>query len=65
MKRGAAKLTYTWSDNGEKEASCVLNKVSEDERLQALIKNNSLLSIHSSEPSLNDIFIDITGRTLL
>jgi len=23
-----------------------------------------LLSIHSSEPTLNDIFVDITGRTL-
>lgn len=65
MKRGAAKITYTWADNGEKEATCVLDKVSEDDRLQSLIKNNRLLSIHSSEPSLNDIFMDITGRTLL
>jgi len=65
MSRGAAKITYTWSENGEKEASCILNKVSEDKKLKELINENRLLSIHSSEPTLNDIFIDITGRTLL
>lgn len=64
MKRGAAKVTYTWIENGEKEASCLLSNVSEDEKLQELIKSNRLISIHSSEPTLNDIFIDITGRTL-
>lgn len=31
----------------------------------SLIAKNCLKSIHSSEPTLNDIFLDITGRTLL
>lgn len=65
MKRGAAKITYTWMENCEMESSCLLNNVAEDTKLQELIKNNRLLSIHSSEPTLNDIFIDITGRTLV
>lgn len=65
MQRGAAKVTYTWFDNKECAASCSLTCLSQDERLKNLIAENRLLSIHSSEPTLNDIFMDITGRTLL
>ncbi|HBG8426000.1 TPA: ABC transporter ATP-binding protein, partial [Clostridioides difficile] len=35
-----------------------------DKNLNMLIEKNKLLSIHSSEPTLNDIFIEITGRNL-
>lgn len=65
MSRGATKVTYSWRDTVEHSASCELSKISEDQKLQALIANNQLLSIHSSEPTLNDIFMDITGRKLL
>lgn len=33
--------------------------------LRDLIAENKLQSIHSSEPDLNDIFMEITGRTLV
>lgn len=65
MSRGAATVTYTWIENGEHSASCPLDRISADEHLKRLITENRLQSIHSSEPTLNDIFIDITGRTLL
>lgn len=65
MSRGASKVTYTWFDKCEHTESCELSKVSQDEQLGRLIKENKLRSIHSSEPTLNDIFIDITGRTLI
>ena len=65
MSKGAATVTYTWIDNGEHSASCPLDRLSADEQLKRLIAENSLQSIHSSEPTLNDIFMDITGRTLL
>lgn len=65
MSKGAANVTYTWIDNGEHSASCPLDRVSADEQLKRLIAGNRLQSIHSSEPTLNDIFMDITGRTLL
>lgn len=65
MSKGAATITYTWQEKGEQTASCPINKISEDSRLQKLIRENRLLSIHSSEPTLNDLFIEITGRTLL
>lgn len=65
MSRGAAQVTYTWLENGEHTANCSLDRLSHDERLKTLIAENRLQSIHSSEPTLNDIFMDITGRTLL
>ncbi len=65
MSKGAATVTYTWMENEERRASCPLNCLSADEQLKKLIAENRLQSIHSSEPTLNDIFMDITGRTLL
>lgn len=65
MSRGASNVIYTWNDNGEQTASCLLEQMSEDKQLQRLIAENRLQSIHSSEPTLNDIFLEITGRTLV
>lgn len=65
LSRGAAQVTYTWLDHGEQTASCPMDKLSEDTRLHMLIAENRLQSIHSSEPTLNDIFMEITGRTLV
>lgn len=65
MSKGAAEVTYTWVENGEHSASCPLDRLSADERLKRLMAEKRLQSIHSSEPTLNDIFMDITGRTLL
>lgn len=64
MSRGAAKLQYSYFEGEEKLGECALDKTSEDKKLQCLLNSNLLRSIHSSEPTLNDIFIDITGRTL-
>lgn len=65
MSKGAAAVTYTWMAQGEHKASCPLDRLSDDEQLKRLIAGNRLRSIHSSEPTLNDIFIEITGRTLV
>lgn len=65
MSKGAAAVTYTWLEKGEHSASCPLDRISSDERLKGLISQNRLQSIHSGEPTLNDIFMDITGRTLV
>lgn len=65
MSRGAAQVTYTWLDGEEHTASCPLGRLSEDEKLHQLMAENRIQSIHSSEPNLNDIFMDVTGRTLI
>jgi fluoroquinolone transport system ATP-binding protein len=65
MSRGASKVQYTFSKNGrEEQAEIPLNQTGGDETLQNLIRENRLLSIHSSEPTLNDIFVELTGRRL-
>ena len=48
----------------KKPGNVCLIEPTEDKMLKNLISENRLLSIHSSEPTLNDIFVDITGRTL-
>ncbi len=65
MSKGASQITYTWLEHGEQTAVCPLDRISEDQKLKSLIAENRLLSIHSSEPTLNDIFMEVTGRTLL
>jgi fluoroquinolone transport system ATP-binding protein len=65
MSKGASRIEYTYSANGkEKKNQIPLNSISEDPVLPRLIANNQLLSIHSSEPTLNDIFVELTGRQL-
>ncbi|MDP4125180.1 MAG: ABC transporter ATP-binding protein [Bacillota bacterium] len=65
MSKGASKIEYTYLQDGEEKKSITaLSRVSEDATLSKLISSNRLTSIHSSEPTLNDIFVDITGRQL-
>lgn len=67
MHRGATKISYTYVDSSGKQqqASSLLDTISQDQLLQQAIQANQLLSIHSSEPNLNDIFMEVTGRTLI
>lgn len=64
MSKGATKIKYSYMDDVEKTGECLLSKTSADQKLHELIRNNKILSIHSSEPTLNDIFIEVTGRVL-
>lgn len=64
MSKGATRIKYTYMDGVEKTGECLLSKLSDDYKLHELIKNNKILSIHSSEPTLNDIFMEVTGRVL-
>ncbi len=63
---GAARIQYSYLDEKGREQSAVVEAgaTSSDSRLAALVAGNSLLSIHSQEPTLEDIFIEITGRAL-
>ncbi|MFA9380798.1 MAG: ABC transporter ATP-binding protein, partial [Acetanaerobacterium sp.] len=65
MSRGASVLRYSFLEDGrERQAEISLDRTGEDGALQQLIRDNRLLSIHSSEPTLNDIFVELTGRRL-
>lgn len=67
MRKGASKIKYSYIDEKEQKEIFVetkLTEISNDLILNELIKTNSILTIHTSEPSLNDIFIELTGNTL-
>jgi fluoroquinolone transport system ATP-binding protein len=64
MSKGASKIVYTYYDEQEISKECLLDKTSEDKELQLLLRANRIKSIHSSEPTLNDIFMEVTGRVL-
>ncbi|MDD6771478.1 MAG: ABC transporter ATP-binding protein [Inconstantimicrobium porci] len=66
MQKGAAKVTYTWIENEhEKTDTCNLKECGSHKKLMSLMSEGKITSIHSSEPTLNDIFMDVTGRTLI
>lgn len=66
MSKGATRITYTYLENGKEEkGSCLLQQSGADEKLMNLLKENRITSIHSTEPDLNDIFIEVTGKTLV
>jgi fluoroquinolone transport system ATP-binding protein len=64
MSKGATKITYTYFEGKEMTAECMMHQTSSDKKLKALLETDKILSIHSSEPTLNDIFIEVTGRVL-
>ncbi|HNY22261.1 MAG TPA: ABC transporter ATP-binding protein [Treponemataceae bacterium] len=71
LSRGAAKIRYSWiAEDGEGGCAreswgeTILSGTGADSRLRELIGSGKLVSIHSQEPSLEDIFMDVTGRGL-
>ena len=65
MKRGAAKVTYSYMENGKEQSSTsVLSELSNDMLLKELIAENRIIAIHSAEPTLSDIFMELTGAQL-
>lgn len=66
MKRGASKLSYSYmSEKGETTIECDLTDTGSDANLKKLIQEGKLLTIHSKEPNLGDIFMEVTGRKLV
>lgn len=65
MKRGAAKVTYSYMENGKEQSNTsVLSELSDDMLLKELISGNRIIAIHSAEPTLSDIFMELTGAQL-
>ena len=65
MEKGAGTVHYTYREDGiEKENTCKTNDISKDSILNKAISENRILTIHSTEPNLGDIFMEVTGRKL-
>ena len=65
MQRGAARVTYSYMENNREQIkTSILSEISKDALLQNLIAKNRITSIHSTEPTLSDIFMELTGAQL-
>lgn len=65
MRKGASMLHYSYQNGKEIiENSVKKDQTNKDTSLITAIKNNQLITIHSSEPTLNEVFSEITGRVL-
>lgn len=66
MAHGAAKVCYTYVGEDKKECQreSRLSEISQDEILKEKLERNQITSIHSTEPTLNDIFMELTGYKL-
>jgi ABC-2 type transport system ATP-binding protein len=52
------------ADNGLEQREIVMDQPDTPEKLQALFRDHEVVTIHSREASLEDIFVEITGREL-
>ena len=65
MKKGAGVIGYSYLENDiETKAQCAINESGSDAKLQQLVSEGRLLTVHSMEPDLGDIFMEVTGRGL-
>ncbi len=65
MEKGAGLLSYSYLENGnEVKGKCPIKESGKDKKLQSLINEGKLITIHSMEPDLGDIFMEVTGRGL-
>lgn len=65
LSRGASIIEYTYqTPEGEVKSVVKLSETGNDPVFIQVLLNNQLIRIHSSEPNLNDIFIELTGKQL-
>jgi len=65
MRKAATEVAYTYLEDGrEAQGTCALAATGDDALLRRLMAENKLLTIHSREQTLGDVFMDITGRVL-
>ncbi|WP_430882613.1 ABC transporter ATP-binding protein [Fusibacter sp. JL216-2] len=68
LRYGSDSLAVTYkSDKGEKSQNEILSMKDKDdkEKLHEIIRRDNLVKIHSQEASLEEVFIQLTGRELV
>lgn len=65
LKYGQNNVRVEYQSNGQTQyQDFPLEDLGNNQEFLALIRNNSLQTIHSQEATLEDIFIEVTGRSL-
>jgi len=63
LQYGARTVSITYRENG-KELKAILDLDKEREQIANIVSNCEIVTLHSSEATLEDIFIKVTGRRL-
>ena len=64
LRAGDRRVRYTWREDGLQTGEYPLKTLCEDGRFMALLQEGRLETLHTQEPSLSDLFIETTGRSL-
>jgi hypothetical protein len=65
LKHGKRSVRVRFEENGEvKERVVALDESSTGERLKSAVDTERILTIHTQEATLEDIFVQMTGRGL-
>jgi len=66
LKHGNAFVDITYVDNEEVASKTLsLDSIGENPQFKKILKSKKILTIHSQEATLEDVFIKYTGRSLL
>lgn len=64
LKYGKPLLNVEYGDSNLKSQEFSLNKLNENRQFLNILKNNNIVSMHSKEASLDDVFVKTTGQNL-
>jgi fluoroquinolone transport system ATP-binding protein len=65
MSKEGTRIVYNYMKNGTlQERETLSSETCKDDILKKLFDDNRIVSIHSKEPTLEDVFIELTGRSL-
>lgn len=64
LRAGDRRVRYTWREDSLQTAELPLAGLKDDTRFLKLLRDNRLETLHTQEPSLDDLFIQVTGRSL-
>jgi fluoroquinolone transport system ATP-binding protein len=64
LRAGNRLVRYTWREGALQEAELPLAALKDDRRFLRLLQDGRIETLHTQEPSLEDLFISVTGRQL-
>lgn len=64
LRAGDRVVRYSWREATLREAETPLKALKDDRQFLALMEQGQLETLHTQEPSLDDLFIEVTGRRL-
>jgi len=64
LRAGDRRVRYTWQEAKRCETEIPLRSLKDDALFLSLLKQDKIETVHTLEPSLEELFIEVTGRSL-